>query len=408
MRFRAHQTFIGLSLLFSLILISQPSVVKAEPTCADFGGRLDFSGNACEDQFGAGWVQAGASATVCAPYGGSCQCCIPEHGCSGTCRNQCLPDETPLTASNAWCDGNTPYPICCALEFQIDCDTLSGLPGYSPFKYPKCAFEELGVLATWMMTYGAVAAGILALVFILYGGFFILTAQDDPERREKGQKTVTWAVIGVFLAVSAFILIRLADQLLNINAFAYGPVRAWAQTEEVTAVSEVQVTGRVYDALTNEILPGADVYLYWKNEGKWEIWPGKDFNNQRNPQKVDSVGEYLFFVTPGDYYVKVNSSGYYSKESDSFRAESQPVRQNIYLDQASTVWKIILAIGSVILVVGVGYIALKGIIIWNKKQQIKRMVLKHVEERQKEAEEKAKAAQLNRKSPQQIREGTKK
>ncbi|MCA9391869.1 carboxypeptidase regulatory-like domain-containing protein [candidate division WWE3 bacterium] len=238
----------------------------------------------------------------------------------------------------------------------------------------------------YVIDMGSIVGGIMSVIFIIFGGFQIMTARDDPDRLEKGRNRITWAVLGLILSVSTFVIIRVIANILQVPVF--GPIvtnKVYAQ--ETQPVATVQITGRVYDSASGEGLTHGDVYLYWNNDGKWEIWPGKEFNNQGNPQKPDENSEYNFLVTPGDYYVKAKSFGYHSVDSEKFVAQSQPVRVNLYLEQASALWRIIFAIGIVLFAGLMIYMVGKMAITFYKKRRIKQLVLQHAQMRSQQTEQ---------------------
>lgn len=61
------------------------------------------------------------------------------------------------------------------------------------------------------------AVGYLAIGFIIYGGFLYITAQGDPGRALKGQKTLTTAIIGMILTMSATVIVNTAKVVLGID-----------------------------------------------------------------------------------------------------------------------------------------------------------------------------------------------
>ena len=61
------------------------------------------------------------------------------------------------------------------------------------------------------------AVGYLAVGFIIYGGFVYITAQGDPGKVVKGQKTLTSAVIGTVIAMLASIAVNTVQVILDIN-----------------------------------------------------------------------------------------------------------------------------------------------------------------------------------------------
>lgn len=58
--------------------------------------------------------------------------------------------------------------------------------------------------------------GSLALVFFLYGGFLWLTSRGKQSSIETGTKTITWAVIGIVLVFSSYVILRFIMKALGV------------------------------------------------------------------------------------------------------------------------------------------------------------------------------------------------
>ena len=52
------------------------------------------------------------------------------------------------------------------------------------------------------------AIGVAALFFFIIGGFKILTSQGNAEKLKSGKDTFVWAIIGLVVAFSSYILLR--------------------------------------------------------------------------------------------------------------------------------------------------------------------------------------------------------
>ncbi len=73
-----------------------------------------------------------------------------------------------------------------------------------------CDFLQLGKnLITFMIQISI----LLSAVFIVWGGFVIMTAGGSPERVSEGRKSITVAIIGVAIALGAWMII---GTVLNI------------------------------------------------------------------------------------------------------------------------------------------------------------------------------------------------
>ncbi len=62
--------------------------------------------------------------------------------------------------------------------------------------------------------------GGVALIFIIYGGYIILTSQGDPNQLNTGKSYVYYAIAGLLLAIFGFIFIQvIAVDILHIPGF---------------------------------------------------------------------------------------------------------------------------------------------------------------------------------------------
>jgi hypothetical protein len=60
----------------------------------------------------------------------------------------------------------------------------------------------------------------VALLFIVYGGFLILTSQGNSDQIRRGKSYITYSIIGVVLAVSGYALYQiLAIDVIKIPGF---------------------------------------------------------------------------------------------------------------------------------------------------------------------------------------------
>ena len=62
----------------------------------------------------------------------------------------------------------------------------------------------------------SVAIGILATVFIMYGGYLYIMSGGDPGKVTKGKTTIRNAVIGIVVAVGAGVIIGTIETILTV------------------------------------------------------------------------------------------------------------------------------------------------------------------------------------------------
>lgn len=58
-------------------------------------------------------------------------------------------------------------------------------------------------------------AALVALIFVVYGGFRFATSQGSPDAISKGKKTVVNALVGLVIAVLASQIVKFAAYLLS-------------------------------------------------------------------------------------------------------------------------------------------------------------------------------------------------
>ncbi len=62
---------------------------------------------------------------------------------------------------------------------------------------------------TWLINLGIG----LAVVFIIIGGYMYLTAYGDEEKRQRGTRTLYYAVIGLVIALTAYGIVQIVTSI---------------------------------------------------------------------------------------------------------------------------------------------------------------------------------------------------
>ncbi len=60
-------------------------------------------------------------------------------------------------------------------------------------------------------------AGVLSFIYLVYGGFFVLTSQGNPEKLRQGKRIVIRALIGLGISLAAVFIINLITGFLGIE-----------------------------------------------------------------------------------------------------------------------------------------------------------------------------------------------
>lgn len=61
--------------------------------------------------------------------------------------------------------------------------------------------------------------GMVALLFFIIGGYFILTSQGDPDDLSKGKSFIFYSIAGLLLAVFGFLFFEVVTGVLRIPGF---------------------------------------------------------------------------------------------------------------------------------------------------------------------------------------------
>lgn len=73
----------------------------------------------------------------------------------------------------------------------------------------QCSIGCLFTLGQNLIAFGiTLATFILGPIAFVIGGFFIVTAGGSPDRLQKGKQTVTFAIIGIVIALASFVIIN--------------------------------------------------------------------------------------------------------------------------------------------------------------------------------------------------------
>ena len=75
---------------------------------------------------------------------------------------------------------------------------------------PATKFPTVSVLVNVILKNALAVAGAICLVLLIFGGFgFIVSAGGDAKAKEKGKNTITAALTGLILIISAYWIIEM-------------------------------------------------------------------------------------------------------------------------------------------------------------------------------------------------------
>jgi hypothetical protein len=96
------------------------------------------------------------------------------------------------------------------------------LPRYTDFESIIGSFRwgddaTLGDIITSLLPLIFVLAGVLLLIYILIGGFTLLTSVGNPKNIQKGQKMLTNGIIGFIIVIVSYWVAQILQTILSIN-----------------------------------------------------------------------------------------------------------------------------------------------------------------------------------------------
>lgn len=121
-----------------------------------------------------------------ATIGAACSAILP---CSGGAAEVCSPTTNTCVAATAPGGDGAGIPVANPGRMFADIDFLQVVTNIAEL--------IIGFIA------------ILGIIFLVYGGILYVTSAGDESRAEDGKRTITYAMIGLFLAASAYAIEKL-------------------------------------------------------------------------------------------------------------------------------------------------------------------------------------------------------
>ena len=82
---------------------------------------------------------------------------------------------------------------------------------------PNCQFCDLLTLFQGLISFGVMIIFPIATIMIIIGGFYIMTARENPGQSQKGRQIITTAVIGILIALLSWIVLDTIFKVLATN-----------------------------------------------------------------------------------------------------------------------------------------------------------------------------------------------
>ncbi len=72
-------------------------------------------------------------------------------------------------------------------------------------------------LIAMIVKYMLYFAGIIAVVFVIIGGYYYITARGNEEQATKGRQTLVYALIGVAIVILSYVIVSALTKQLTSN-----------------------------------------------------------------------------------------------------------------------------------------------------------------------------------------------
>lgn len=95
-----------------------------------------------------------------------------------------------------------------------------GLPGGNTISDPagfRFTGANLGTVVAEFLKYAIIFAGLAMLIYLILGGFELMTSAGDPKAIKSGQEKVTNAIIGFIVVFAAYWIIQLLQVVFAIH-----------------------------------------------------------------------------------------------------------------------------------------------------------------------------------------------
>ncbi len=97
----------------------------------------------------------------------------------------------------------------------MDCDPIKEIA-----TEVLCIPNEPGGFVSSVYSYGLMLIGGVALIFIVYGGYLIMSSQGEPEKIKLGKSYIISSIAGLLLALGGFVFYQtIAQNILKIPGF---------------------------------------------------------------------------------------------------------------------------------------------------------------------------------------------
>lgn len=100
------------------------------------------------------------------------------------------------------------------IDNRIDFDRLK--KAFPENSLPFNPNLSLGLIISKLLPYVFVLSGLALLVYLIFGGFLLMTSGGDPKKVETGKGAVTNAIIGFLIIFAAYWLVQIVQMIFGL------------------------------------------------------------------------------------------------------------------------------------------------------------------------------------------------
>lgn len=101
--------------------------------------------------------------------------------------------------------------------YNADFKTSELLTALNPAEKFDNSDTLVGDLLSAALPYTIVFAGMILTLFIVMGGYQLLTSPTNPQGQEAGKNKITWAIIGFLVIFSAYWIMQILEVIFGFN-----------------------------------------------------------------------------------------------------------------------------------------------------------------------------------------------
>jgi hypothetical protein len=96
---------------------------------------------------------------------------------------------------------------------------ITPMPGYDVLKIDAFDFTKIGEIITQLIKYVYAIAGIALFIYLIIGGFGLLTSAGNPDSIKAAKAKIVSALVGFFIIFASFWIGRIVEIIFGITIF---------------------------------------------------------------------------------------------------------------------------------------------------------------------------------------------